>query len=70
MLAAKTVELSRQEILDLIAAYCKRVNRDPADVIRSFRNGHESDFEHLAEACALSELLADDDPIVGQPSAA
>ncbi len=63
MLAARTVELSRDEILDLIAIYCQRVDRDPADVMRSFRDGRESDFEHLAEAYALSELLPDDDPI-------
>jgi len=63
MLAAKTVELSRDEILDLIGAYCRRVNRDATGVIRGYRQGHESDFAHLAEAYALSDLLADDDPI-------
>ena len=63
MLAAKTIELSRDEILGLIEAYCDRVSRDSAEAIRSYRQGHESDFEHLAEAYALSELLADNDPI-------
>ena len=63
MLAAKTVELSRDEILELIGTYCQRVNRDATGVIRGYRKGHESDFEHLAEAYALSDLLADADPI-------
>jgi len=63
MLAARTVELSRDEILDLIASYCQRVNRDTTEVIRGYCQGHESDFEHLAEAYALSDVLADDDPI-------
>jgi len=38
------------------------VNRETTGVIRGYRQGHESDFEHLAEAYALSDLLADDDP--------
>ncbi len=63
MLAAKTVELSRDEVLELIGTYCRRVNRETTGVIRGYRQGHESDFEHLAEAYALSDLLADDDPI-------
>lgn len=63
MLAARTVELSREGILDLIRTYCERVGRDPIDVIRSYRQGRESDFGHLAEAYALSDLLADGDPI-------
>ena len=34
MLAARTVEHSRDEILDLIATYCRRVNRDETEVSR------------------------------------
>lgn len=63
MLAARTVELSRDEILRLIAEYCVPTGQDPLEVVRSFRRGEAADFEHLSEAYALSELLADDDPI-------
>ena len=64
MLAAKTGELSCDEILGLIETYCHRVSRETAEVVCGYRQGHEFDFEYLAEAYALSELLADDDPIV------
>ena len=63
MLAAQTVELSRDEILRLITRYCVPTKRDPLEVIRAFRRGGPTDFEHLSEVYALSELLADDDPI-------
>jgi hypothetical protein len=63
MLAAKTVELSRDEILRLIGEYCAPTGRDPHEVLRAFRRGEATDFERLSEAYALSELLADDDPI-------
>ena len=39
------------------------MNRDATEVIRGYRQGHESDFEHLAEAYPLSDLLGNDDPI-------
>ena len=63
MLAIETVVLSRDEILGRIREYCTEVERDYLEVIRAFRGGDAQDFEHLSEVYALSELLADDDPI-------
>lgn len=61
MLAAKSYEFTRDEILSLIDIKARRAGHDLAFVLMQYTAGTLEDFSTLAEAYALCDLLDEDD---------
>jgi hypothetical protein len=64
MLATKTYELSRDEVVELIEEKAQRLGVDAARTIADFRAGQKVDFGRVVDILALADLLEDDDPFL------
>ena len=61
VLAAKSCEFTRDEIVSLIDAQARRAGHDLAFVLQQYTAGTLEDFGRLAEAYAFCDLLDEDD---------
>jgi len=61
VLAAKSYEFTREEILSLIDIKARRAGHDLAYVVLQYTAGTLDDFGKLAEAYAFCDLLDEDD---------
>lgn len=64
VLAVKSYDLTRDEVVRLIEEKCSAVGKDPHSVILAYRNGELDDWSEYADILALAELLEDDDALI------